>query len=973
MADLPQQDPVSYPQYLSRQIIGMFLLCCVVLSASLIHLERQFIDNYIVNSQLEKHTIGGQAIVEQLQSRLLMAESLAGALEGSIRASNNNEALLRNLLPAAINRQGYALFIAGGGYWPVPGSGNVSRNYFWKRNLDGELELQPKAQDYSQEEWFVAARYVRNGHCFWSAPFMDSALNRPIARCSIPMQQGTVLQGVITVDIRLDELGNLLDNAVQQIGGYGLIMDRENRLIHFPQTDSTMTGQKLLLNNLMQLVQNDKEFSALAATLDSVQQELLADEHTHQGHWYGMESSVLLANLQRDITGLGKQGAEAIAAQLCNMSKVDLRMTAPLKTRRSELQSAPMLNEPVYANILVMPSTLWKIVIATPVSYVTMQADANFYTIMKFTMGIIIAAFVLFILFLRASLLRPIQHIIRILKSKNQTAPLDESLKNELGEIAYWYNRRTQEMVQAREMAEKEARHKSQFLAHMSHELRTPLNGIIGMANLMKEEPLTQEQQEMIGTLNQAALSLLEIVNDVLDFSKIESGQFTLERIPFSPAQAALQIINILTPVAHQRGLTIEYDLQADIPPLMGDPTQFSRVIANLLSNAVKYTEKGTVKVAVRFAPSGEQRGVLTASIHDTGIGIPQHKIKQIFEQFVQADSSTTRKYGGSGLGLTITREIVTRMNGQVHVTSAISKGSCFTATLPLDVARTAPLDNAGITITEENAPYCPLPSGMAAAHVRVLVAEDHLLNQIFTRRLLKTIGFTHIQIVDNGEAALDAARKQLCDIILMDCNMPVMSGYEATRAIRRAEKETGQHMPIIAVTANATLGEREHCISCGMDEYLSKPVDKKILITLLSRWIDLSHLMQQTTTETKGVLVPVQQLPVLNLEYIREYSQGNAALEREFATTFVDQAREHILKLEALCAGGHSDAWKEYAHLLKGGAATMGAVQLRELCARAQTMVNATLMERRSILDDIKLSFSDVYTQLAKEDLILR
>jgi CheY-like chemotaxis protein len=368
----------------------------------------------------------------------------------------------------------------------------------------------------------------------------------------------------------------------------------------------------------------------------------------------------------------------------------------------------------------------------------------------------------------------------------------------------------------------------------MSHEIRTPMNGIIGMTDLALDTALTEPQQDYLTAVKNSAQSLMVILNDILDFSKIEAGKLNIEEVEFSLPQAVAQTLKSIHARANKKGLRLLCHLESSLPArVVGDPVRIGQVLTNLCDNAIKFTAQGDIVVSVALEPSAGDMLELKFSVQDCGIGIPPEKQQGIFEAFNQADTSTTRQFGGTGLGLTICARLVSLMGGRVWVESTPSVGSTFLFTVKLQSAVQAP-QPAAVSAAPVDA---PVETGVAQPTkpvLQILLVEDHPINQMLATTLLKKWGHT-VVLAQNGQEAVDLFPGQHWDLVLMDMQMPVMSGLEATRLIRAGEA-SGHRTPIIAMTANAMEADRLACLEAGMDEHLAKPFNATALQAILER-----------------------------------------------------------------------------------------------------------------------------------------
>jgi signal transduction histidine kinase/CheY-like chemotaxis protein len=482
--------------------------------------------------------------------------------------------------------------------------------------------------------------------------------------------------------------------------------------------------------------------------------------------------------------------------------------------------------------------------------------------------------------------------------------------------------KRMQEAAEAASLA------KSEFLANMSHEIRTPMNAVLGMMQLAldSEDPL--ERREFILKAHNSSLALIGIINDILDFSKIEAGKLSIERVGFDPRRVFGEIADVFAPIAEEKGIVLVTEPLSELPPaLWGDPLRLQQVVQNLVSNALKFTERGAVTLSVAVTQRIDTQFRMRVTISDSGIGIAPEVIGSLFQSFSQADSSTTRRFGGTGLGLAICKRLVELMGGEIGVDSRVGEGSRFWFELPFEAAPSDALPVQSRLVKTDDATLTRLHGR------RVLLVEDNRLNQEVATQFLRRTGLV-VSVAENGRIALERLAEAQFDVVLMDCQMPVMDGYEATRLIR--DQPQYRALPIIAMTANALVGDRERSLEAGMNDHLTKPVNANALYQILLRWLDSGNPsapaeVPVATAPSHGTeMAAADALPRLDVTTALDNMAGMQDLYLEAAEMFLVDAPLQFQALQSALAAQDLPTAYRVAHTLKGMAASLGVERLR-------------------------------------------
>ena len=518
-------------------------------------------------------------------------------------------------------------------------------------------------------------------------------------------------------------------------------------------------------------------------------------------------------------------------------------------------------------------------------------------------------------------------------QANQQLRETNAALERRITEQTDELTRLNQELQQARDATDAADRSKSEFLANMSHEIRTPLNAILGLLHLTLQTELSTKQREYLHTVNGSAQSLLGIINDILDVSRIETGNLQMEQIDFSLDEVVRRVVTLLAIKTRSKGISLEYRMAPDLPDtLVGDPQRLEQVLMNLLGNAVKFTEQGSVTLEIAGEPPEQDRSVLLAvTVSDTGIGMDQDTLSGLFKPFAQGDASNTRTHGGTGLGLTICRSLVEMMGGTITVTSKPGAGSSFRFTARFGIS-TAP---AAAKVRAKDRSQL-IRQYRSLQGLQLLVVEDHPVNRLIAQELLEAVG-ARVDTVTNGleAVAFMQSHGESVDLILMDIQMPQMDGYEATREIRR--RFTRERLPIIAMTAHAQAEERRRCLVSGMNEHLSKPIAVDQLYGLVARLTKRPPLPRETgdSVETVADGTPTLQLPGINLAQALQRLNGNTGLLLQLVRIFGQEHQGTADEIRHLLAEGDTAAAARMVHGLKGVAGNLAADRLH-LAARS-------------------------------------
>jgi signal transduction histidine kinase/CheY-like chemotaxis protein/HPt (histidine-containing phosphotransfer) domain-containing protein len=506
--------------------------------------------------------------------------------------------------------------------------------------------------------------------------------------------------------------------------------------------------------------------------------------------------------------------------------------------------------------------------------------------------------------------------------------------------------------------AEQASEAKSDFLAKMSHELRTPLNGIVGMVEVALSTKLDENQKKILNIVDRESMALLKIINDILDFSKVEAGKLELEKMPFDLSMIITEVSETISPQASNKGVELNTRLAPNLPTqLIGDPFRLKQVLFNLAGNALKFTEHGQIEIIGELESDSDTDAKIKLTVKDTGIGIPKNKQAAIFEGFSQADESTTRKFGGTGLGITISNQLVALMGGALALESAENEGSAFYFSIPFekqpvsqlrnldrDVADIVELNSAGHMQTTAAADIIEINKN----DIRILLVDDYPTNRKVARLHLSNAGYC-VDVVENGRMAVERYRKNVYDIILMDIQMPVMDGYQATIQIRELEQKQADvvmqtegadnapqdRTPILAMTAHAYEKDKRKCLACGMDDFISKPIRRYDLLNTVERWV--LGACHGSTSKTGSDNSIDSGEPMDFSTAVDEF--GSEKMVFEVVDQLIKNIENQLRVMSDALVNGDLDLLRAESHSVKGGAGTIEAHPLAALAKKIEDL----------------------------------
>jgi len=829
--------PVSsdIPWYLSLQfrLLLVFCLCMSVMAIAVILVVERNVNAQVFNNSKAYTIEKGHSVVNRLGQQTAHIEAVANTLARIAESVPKEPQLLHELIPQILEDNDETTIIAGGGIWPEPFKYDENKerhSFFWGRDATGKLDFyddynDPEGNGYHNEEWYVPAQYYADGHAYWSQSYMDPYSLEPMVTCTIPYYINSEFSGVVTVDVKLERLYDMFAKEAEEFSGYIFAVDRNNRFLSYPQKEKAKifsqkdNPQTLTYITADQLLERDENFKLFAEAFHHLEHDAHADAHDdgHQHSPKHVKIEELTQTLEKQSYQISTEYAQLIAQEIYS----DHNHTVVKLLDNFINPADPILKASSFNIIFEIPSTHWKLAVVAPLSQLTLPTQ-------EFTRGLLIPLLTTALICLMAALLAtqralitPIRRVTEQLKDFGDSTFPDKAedytikypTQDELGRLVLSLNQRSASLIDARKQAEIALLSKKNFMANMSHEIRTPMNGILLSAEILTEMPLDETSMHYATIIKNSSVALLDIINEILDYSKLESNKVTIEPIDFDLRGMLDEVGALFQATAERKGLIYSTQIDSNVARYYHvDGHRLRQIIINLVGNAIKFSPIGYVRLAASY---DEIKGSLIIKVSDSGIGIAEDKINDIFEQFTQADSSVSRVFGGTGLGLTICSQLIELMEGTIEVTSKLGVGTCFKVSVPMNAVKEVKLVQQPKTLSnlEKDQTF----------EGELLLVEDNEVNQMLAKRIFERLGFTVIT-ANNGQEAIDFSSKKKYDVIFMDIQMPLIDGITVTQRIRQPG-HINFETPIFALSANIDHLFQQECLNAGMQGFVAKPI----------------------------------------------------------------------------------------------------------------------------------------------------
>ncbi|MGF1691860.1 ATP-binding protein [Photobacterium kagoshimensis] len=821
---------IAWYQSISFKGLALLLALLLMVVLSIVYVMETVGVQLSTQSAEQKVAAESEAVGQSIVQLGAKIESAALSLSNAVETVESPEVLDR-FFQNLLTNPAIGKFIAGGGIWPdaYKDDRQLLNSLFYTKNSTGSVERIDSynshlSAPYYAAEWFVPARWLAAGDAYWSQSYTDPYTAEPMVTCAVPYYSDGKFAGVVTLDIRVKALNTYLIEQGQLQGVYFSLLDRSGRFLAYPEAARVMDTSTAVPSYILSHEYSEKEasFTPIALAINDIM--------ANRRHQYQVDKKVagLAQKIVEQSLSISMSYAIAVATELLYP---DENMSRSHPLFNLSVDTDPILNQPAFISVIRIPRMQWMLLQGVPQRDMYAQAIQLERQLLLFMLPVVVIFIAVTFIFFYRRIFKPLKSVREALteqKNDDEFTPLPVYSHDELGALVHRFNQRSENLITAKQQALKAAEAKQQFLANMSHEIRTPMNGIIGAAGLMQSESLSGQQREYLSIISHSAKSLMTLINDILDFSKIESSKVELETVPFNLYELAQYAHELLRPTIENPAL-VDYQLHYDdaIPvELLGDPTRVQQILINLLGNASKFTHQGFIHLYIVLAQRDKDCVVVEIKVSDSGIGIPNEKLHHIFDKFSQADETTTRRFGGTGLGLTITRQLIELMDGHIHVVSQEGQGSEFTVTLSFPLAK-----SRGNPLVSYIASANTAPPEQPFTGLRCLLVEDNKVNRLIASQLLSRMGFS-IDTACDGIEAVEKAQHELFDVIYMDMQMPRLDGVGATKAIRETNG-INVDTAIIAMTANVMVADIARCREAGMQGHIGKPISESDLYTV--------------------------------------------------------------------------------------------------------------------------------------------